>query len=295
MFRDVVKLGIIGYPLEHSFSPKMQNTALHYLSIGGEYTKHETKEEDLEATLKELINDRYKGFNVTIPYKSKIIPLLNKITDTAKLAGAVNTVIIDEDGNTTGDNTDIYGFWEAIPESYKEKIKERPVSLLGYGGAAKAACIALLQNGAKEIVIYGRNQEKAKNFLNFLNEKKGSLKSKTVISVHPTEDINLETSIMLINTTPIGMYPNNDETPITDLKALESSAKDILVYDLIYNPVETKLLTDSKALNRETLNGIGMLVHQGALALSTWLNLPEPPTGAMKLSVEQILEVRISS
>ena len=281
----MLRLGIIGFPLEHSLSPLMHTTALQNLNIVGEYKAYEIKEDNFEKKVKQLIASGLHGFNVTIPYKTRIIPLLDKLTKEAELAQAVNTVTIDKTGITTGSNTDITGFFEAIPEDIRKKIKETNVVVLGNGGAARAVCIAFLLNGIKRIKIYGRSKEKLERFKEFLTDRKNKLRTNTNIEVETCHGMSLPDNVkILVNTTPLGMYPNTDKSPVSidDLKKLP---KDALVYDIIYNPLETKLLKDAKSLNLKTLNGLEMFIRQGAESLGIWLK-QDPPLGAMRLSVE---------
>ena len=187
----MLRLGIIGFPLEHSLSPLMHTTALQNLNIVGEYKAYEIKEDNFEKKVKQLIASGLHGFNVTIPYKTRIIPLLDKLTKEAELAQAVNTVTIDKTGITTGSNTDITGFFEAIPEDIRKKIKETNVVVLGNGGAARAVCIAFLLNGIKRIKIYGRSKEKLERFKEFLTDRKNKLRTNTNIEVETCHGMSL--------------------------------------------------------------------------------------------------------
>lgn len=277
----MLKLGIIGFPLEHSLSPEMHSITLQNLNIVGEYKPYEIKEDEFEKKVKELIKSGLCGFNVTIPYKTKIIPLLDELSNEAKLAGAVNTVKI-KDGKLTGYNTDITGFFEAIPENIRKNISENHVVVLGNGGAARAVCIAFILNHAKSLTVYGRNKNKLEDFKGFLDTRK----KETKIDVGLISNLNLSDALILVNTTSVGMYPDVNETPVTkeDLKSLPDGA---LVYDIIYNPRETKLLKDANTLNIKTLNGLEMFIRQGAASLGIWLE-QEPPLGAMRLAVETL-------
>ena len=276
----MLKLGIIGYPLEQTLSPVMHTAALQYLNINGHYRAYEVSENELKETFEQLKTSGMKGFNVTIPHKISIIPLLDELTDTAKLVGAVNTVTFKENGKSVGDNTDAMGFWEAIPEDTRKRIsleKEKNISIVGCGGSAKAIAIALLLNNTKHIKVYGRDKEKLTNFKNFLDSK---------IEIDLLKNIDLSKTSLLINTTPIGMHPKINSSPVSiqELKKLPSNA---IVYDIIYNPPETKLLQDASSLNLKTINGIEMLIRQGAHSLRIWLEQDIAPLGAMRLAVLQ--------
>ena len=279
----MLKFGIIGYPLEHSLSPVMQNAALQYLNINGEYKAYEIKEEELKETVKRLINDGLKGFNVTIPHKIKIIPLLDELTDIAKQVGAVNTVTINN-GKTIGDNTDVIGFWEATSPDIRNNLKGKDVSILGCGGSAYAVCTALILNNAKNIKIYGRNKNKLEGFKKHFVKTPQCGVSTTHIEINLLNNIDLSNASMLVNTTPVGMHPDVNNSLIAK-NILEKLPQDAIVYDIIYNPPETKLLKDAKSLDKITINGIEMLIRQGAASLAKWIEIKEPPLGVMRLAI----------
>ena len=281
----MLKLGILRSPSGKSLSTIMQTAALQYLNISGEYKSYEATSENLIKIFKELKTLGLIGFNVTIPHKINIIPLLDELTERAKLIGAVNTVTF-KDGKSIGDNTDAIGFWEGIPEDIRKKIPGQNITILGCGGAACAVAISFLLNKVKSLKIYGRNKDKLENFKKILNERKEQLKLKTNIEVDLLSNINLSNTFMVVNTTPLGMSPNENESPITtnDLKKLP---KDACVYDIIYMPEETKLLKEAKSLGKQTINGVEMLVRQGAASLGVWLGQDIAPLGAMRLAVLQ--------
>ena len=280
----MLKLGIIGFPLEHSLSPIMHTAALNHLNINGEYKAYEIKEEDLEKVFNDLKKSGLRGFNVTIPYKTKIIPLLDELTLTAQLARAVNTVTIEPNGKAIGDNTDVSGFWASLPDEYRKKAPEITASVLGYGGSASAICLALIQNNFNTLKIYGRNKQKLDKFKDFLSDAKKKTNSKTNIETSTLKNIDLSGSSLLINTTPVGMYPDTNNSPVEKDKLSELS-KDTLVYDIIYNPKETTLLKYAKELNLKTLNGIEMLIRQGHTSLCIWLGKEVSAISAMRSAI----------
>lgn len=284
----MLKFGIIRSPEGYSLSTIMQTAVLQQLNINGEYKSYEAKPEDLEKLFKKLKALKVTGVNVTIPHKISIIPLLDELTERAKLIGAVNTITFKEDGRTIGDNTDSSGFWEGIPEDIRGQLIEREVAMLGCGGAACAVAIAFLSNKIKTLKIYARDKNKLNDFRNNLEEKKEKLKSNTIIEADLLANINLTNISMLVNTTPLGMYPDINSSPVSidHLKQLPSRA---VVYDIIYKPQETKLLKDAKSLNKKTINGVEMLVRQGAESLSIWLNQDIAPLDVMRNAVLEAL------
>ena len=279
----MLKLGIIKGLSGISLSYIMQTAALKYLNIDGEYKAYEAKPEELERLFKELKALGLKGFNVTIPHKISIIPLLDELTDRAKLVGAVNTVTF-KDGKSIGDNTDEIGFWEGIPVDIRKQIPGKNVAILGAGGAACAVAIAFLLNNVSTIKIYGRNKNKLEDFKQAVKMPRCGISVETDLF----SNINLSNIFMLVNTTPVGMSPGISNSPVKkeDLKKL---LNDAVVYDIIYNPPETQLLKDAKSLNLKTINGIEMLVRQGAESLNIWLGKNVAPIQIMKNAVKDVL------
>ena len=284
----MLRLGILRSPHGHSLSEVMQNAALQYLNINGEYKAYGVSEDELKNVFEKLKADGIKGLNVTIPHKIKVIKFLDELTDTAKLIGAVNTITFNN-GKSIGDNTDVIGFWESIPEKIRKRNSNKTVAILGCGGAAHAVCTALILNNAKSIKIYGRDRNKLESF------KKHFLKTPrwgdSDVEIGLFDDIDLSDTSFLVNTTPIGMYPNINDMPIKkeQLKKLlvETSRRGVstFVYDIIYNPPETKLLQDAKSLGLQTLNGVEMLVRQGAASLNIWLEKEIAPVSVMRMAV----------
>ena len=276
----MLKLGILRSPDGHSLSSVMQTAALKYLNIEGEYKSYGVSPEKLEKEFYKLKKEGITGLNVTMPHKIKIIQYLNELTDRAKLIGAVNTIII-KNGKSIGDNTDVIGFWESIPEYIKKEITTKTISILGTGGAAYACAMAFLQNGVNCLKIYGRN----KKHLIIIQE---NLQSNTdidiAINIDLTSNIDLSNTDILVNTTPVGMYPNINETPIK-IEDLRILPKDANVYDSIYNPIQTRLLKESRSLGLKTINGVDMLVRQGAASLNIWLEKEIAPIEIMRESV----------
>lgn len=283
MLKERLKLGIIKSSSTHSLSSIMYTAALQHLNINGEYKAYEVKSEELEKVFKELKKEKLKGVNVTIPHKINIIPLLDGLTDRAKQIGAVNTVTF-KDGKSLGDNTDSSGFWNALPESIRTNIRNKNISILGCGGAAHACVIAFLSNNVSSMKIYGRNKKKLSDFKDFLETTMVETLRRSVSEIDLISNIDLSGTNILVNTTPVGMYPNMDECPIEE-EDLKKLPKDAFVYDIIYNPPETKLLQYAKSLGLEALNGIEMLVRQGAESLNIWLEKDIAPIEVMRNAV----------
>ena len=275
------KFGIIGFPLGHTLSPAMHKAALNYYGIEGDYIPMETDPEDLIDRIKQLKIENFKGFNVTIPHKVFVVPLLSSVDDIANIVGAVNTIVIDNNKALHGYNTDIYGFIHAIPENLRENLKSKKAAVLGVGGAARAVAIGLIQIGICDLVFYARNEEKALILADILSHKFPDI-SITVKGFNEYADLS-EYSIV-VNTTPLGMKGDYYNVSPLNRRAVQSLKNDAIVYDLIYKPKVTKLLKYAKDRELITIDGIEMLVLQGAKAFEIWTG-KEAPVDIMREAV----------
>jgi shikimate dehydrogenase len=264
-------VGIIGYPLGHSVSPAMHNAAFKELGLDYEYIPFEVEPADLPEALPGLRAIHVAGFNVTIPHKETIVPLLDDVTKLARAIGAVNTVV-NQDGELIGYNTDGPGFIESLKEDAGFEPEGKKVVVLGAGGASRAVVTMLAELGAAEIIISDILEDKAKE----LAEYTGGL-SQTRCSWSKPDSLLLKSEIeaadLLVNTTPLGMHPEINKSPLPDKIKLP---KHLLVYDLIYNPAETKLLKTAKAAGGKAVSGLGMLVRQGALSFTVFTGEEAP-------------------
>lgn len=285
----MLKLGILKFSGSKSLSKPMHLAALKVLGLAGDYSIYECLPENLKSQFQELKDSGVRGVNVTIPHKIPLMKLVDKLTDRAKLVGAVNTVIFEEN-QTIGENTDLYGFFEAIPKEIKNNVSGSDVALLGCGGAACACAIAFIQNNVKTLKIFARDINKLKSFKNELEVKKEIIESNTNIEIGLLSEASLKDIFILTNTTPVGMSPDSNSTPIPKEK-LKDLKKDALVYDIVYNPSETILLKDAKSLGYKTLNGVEMLVLQGAESLKLWTSRNDIPIDVMREAVLKELNV----
>ncbi|OCA92484.1 shikimate dehydrogenase [Pseudobacillus wudalianchiensis] len=252
--------GVIGDPIAHSMSPAMHNDAFVQLGIEGYYHPFHVKPEDLPAAVQGMKAIGVQGFNVTIPHKSAIIPLLDQVDPLAKAIGAVNTVV-RENGGWTGYNTDGVGFVRGLREAYGEPLTEKRVLLIGAGGAARAIYYTLASEGVSRIDIANRTAEKAANLAESCPYPVvGSVKTTTKAAEQ------LEEYDVIIQTTSIGMSPLIEASPIS----VEKIKAGTFVSDIIYNPLETQLLQEAKKRGARTQNGLKMFVYQGALAFEKW-------------------------
>ena len=253
---EIKNFGIMGYPVGHSLSPQMYKAAFEAAGlINYNYIPLEVQTGKLFMAVEALKGLNFRGVNVTIPHKTNIMKFLDAIDSDALVIGAVNTVVNDG-GMLTGYNTDVAGFLSALAEA-NFLPEDCHAVILGAGGGARAILWGLCKKRAEFITIGARNPQKANALANdFLSY--GQVEA---FDWHSDEFKEmLQTADILINTTPLGMFPNMDDMPPVDLKLLPEGA---LVYDIIYNPAETKLLRTAREMGFPTLNGLSMLLLQG--------------------------------
>ena len=273
----IYHLGLIGYPVSHSLSPKIQNAALKACGLEGDYSLFPVHPDDLQG-LKDLLarvrSGEIAGLNVTIPHKQNVIPLLDKLTTAAQSIGAVN-VIYMKDGKLIGDNTDAQGFLNDLKKFIAESpspsgrgagVKEKSALILGAGGSARSVLFALHHDGWK-VTIAARRLEQAQQLAS-------QFESINAIELNfptfqPFDRLRATPSNfdLIINTTPLGMTPNIDTSPIPEDVRFP---KDTMIYDLVYNPRETKLVRDARAQGLHATNGLGMLIEQATLGFELW-------------------------
>ena len=264
-------LGIIGDPIEHSMSPVIQNKAIEALGLDYVYIPFQVKKEDLSKVFDGFKAINLAGFNVTIPHKQNVIPLLNTITDTAKVIGAVNTVWLTEDG-WQGTNTDIDGFIAPLKKLNRNWSNITPL-VLGNGGASRAVIVGCSQLGCQKIKVVGRNLDKLNAFKQTWLDNNLALE----ISIYHWHDLSdlITESELIVNTTPIGMYPKVDASPFTQAQSQLIQSNSI-VYDLIYTPRPTLFLQQAQEQGAIIIDGAQMLVQQGAVGFEIWTGSPAP-------------------
>ena len=243
--------GLIGEKLSHSISPKIHNMIFETLNVNDSYRLFEIPKEDVKNLKSALKTLTIRGVNVTIPYKEKVIEYLDEISKEAKNIGAVNT-IFNKSGKLIGYNTDYYGF-KYMLEDKNINVKGKKVTVLGTGGASKAVITYLLDSHVSEILLVSR-------------KKKDLYKNEEKIKVIEYKDLKGVLGDIIINTTPVGMYPKMQDSPVT-LEIIKNY--DVLV-DLIYNPLETEFIKLGKENNKITCSGLMMLVGQAVKAEEIW-------------------------
>ncbi|WP_110111413.1 shikimate dehydrogenase [Bacillus sp. CGMCC 1.16541] len=255
--------GLVGYPVGHSLSPIMHNDAFQRLNVEGYYHPFQIEPTQFQKAIEGLKAIEIAGFNVTIPYKVKIMSFLDEIDPLAKAIGAVNTVV-NENGRYIGYNTDGRGYVASLVQVLDyDSLANKRIVIIGAGGAAKAIfyTLAVHHERPAEISICNRTVEKAEHLIHHCPTSITSY----ALSVKEAEE-QLDKFDIVINTTSVGMYPKTDDMPL-NIDLLRSQA---IVSDIIYNPFETKLLASAREKGAKTHNGIGMFVLQGALAFEKW-------------------------
>ncbi|MGF7118105.1 shikimate dehydrogenase [Methanobacterium oryzae] len=261
-------VGVIGDPVEHSMSPLMHNAAFKYLNLDYIYVPFKVGSNELKSAIDGAKALNIKGLNVTIPHKTEVIKYLDSLDKSAELIGAVNTVKFN-DNHTTGHNTDGIGAVKAIEEI--SSVKNKKIIILGAGGASRAVSFQILIDGAKELVIANRTPENALELQNDLTEKLNA-DVKCVDLEEGLQNELLDADI-LINTTPIGMYPNVNQEPLLKAGMMHEN---LIVNDLVYNPLKTGLLKEAEKAGAKTISGIKMLIYQGMESFRIWSGVNPP-------------------
>ena len=266
---------VLGNPISHSKSPRMHNYWLKQNKLNGYYIPIKVELEDFEQTIRALVNMGFSGVNVTIPHKLSALKIADESSSTAQYIGAANTLTFTKENKIYADNTDAYGFINNIKCKYPDWNPKKGMSVvLGAGGASRAVIAALLSEGAEKIIVLNRTIEKAEALKKDYDNK---------ITVESWKNINevAASSSNIINTTSLGM---NDKTFIAiNPKAIPETA---LVSDLVYTPLETNLLKIAKNRGSRTVDGLGMLIHQGIPGFEAWF-------GQKPLVTEELREILI--
>lgn len=264
-------LGVIGNPVAHSLSPAMHNAAIAYLKTNYIYLPLPVKPENLRVAIQGFRAIDLQGFSITIPHKQAIMPMLAEVSDIAQAIGAVNTVYPTEHG-WGGTNTDINGF--LAPLLNRQDWSHATAVVLGNGGAARAVVMGCRQLGCAQIQVVGRNWQKLQDFRASWIDSPLSIDN---LSVHRWEELLklISQADLLVNTTPIGMHPQVESSPLS-VEEGQKIKQRAIAYDLIYTPRPTQFLRQAQMGGAIAIDGLEMLVQQGAVALELWLNQPAP-------------------
>jgi shikimate dehydrogenase len=276
------RVGVIGWPLDHSVSPAMHNAAFAALGLAWHYHALPVPPEQLAATIRQLVAAGYRGANVTIPHKEAVLPLMDELSAGAQGIGAVNTIVVQPDGRLVGDNTDWLGFLHPLDQRGFD-LAGRRVLLLGAGGAARGVAYALGQRGVREVAIWNRTAARASELAAHIGSTFSGL---TVTTRHDLRELVSAGTTLVVNTTPAGMWPGDGESPWPDGLALPASA---LAYDLVYRPEQTRFLRQAEQAGCPTQGGLDMLVVQGALAFELWTGQWPPVDVMMAVARESLM------
>ncbi len=264
---DFRLFGVIGHPLAHTLSPLLHNYIFEKMGLNHRYFPFKVRPTDLEKAIQGARSLSVSGLNVTVPFKRKVIPHLDQISKEAKQIGAVNT-IKNQSALLEGYNTDLLGFSRSLKEANFDTKKSKAI-VLGAGGAARAVIYSLIREGIQQIAIYNRTLTNAHQLAQSMGNKLGFSK---LICHSLNENRNLREDLaqaeLLVNATPVGMWPDTDKSPLPDDVRLNHQ---LVVFDLIYNPPTTKLLRRAREKGAQTINGLDMLIYQGVEALNIWL------------------------
>ncbi len=262
--------GIIGDPIEHTMSPVMHNAAFRQVGVDYLYVPFKVRQGELAKAIDGVRALNIRGLNVTIPHKVAVIRFLDKLDHLANKIGAVNT-IVNEDGVLTGYNTDGAGFLQALLERGIEP-EGKNIVILGAGGASRAISFSLADRGGNLVIL---NRLLELNWAKDLARKISRFFSKEVKALELNRE-NLarvpDKADIVVNATSVGMTPDIDETPVTS----DLLKPDLTVFDIVYNPIKTRLLREAEVAGTKTISGLDMLVWQGALAFEKWTGLKAP-------------------
>lgn len=262
---------VIGDPIKHSLSPEIHHFVFQSLGLNLTYVKRKVQSEELAEFIEECRNNGRPGFNITIPHKETVLPLLDEIDPWAKRTGAVNTVI-NSGGNLKGFNTDITGCMTALKRSGWSGGKR--ALILGSGGASRSAVMALVKMEVKRIMLYDIFPERSDGIIKDL-----SVSIESSVQLEGIQQNQLSDAIgnadLLINATPVGMWPNTDQSPIPESSKISVGT---MVFDMVYNPLSTKLLIQAEEAGARIATGIDMLIGQALAADEIWLDRSLSPS-----------------
>jgi shikimate dehydrogenase len=270
--------GVMGWPVLHSRSPLLHNHWLRQHALAGVYVPLEIQVKNLAAALRALPALGFSGCNLTLPHKIEALPVVDSVDPVGARIGAINCVVVRDDGRLDGFNFDAWGFVESVAERHAAwRADAGPAVVLGAGGGARAIVDGLLQRGAKEIRVVNRTLARAEE-----------LRARFGTAIHPTawneRDRALDGAAMLVNTTTQGM---TGQAPL-DL-ALDALPKAAMVCDIVYVPLETKLLAAARARGNPTVDGLGMLLHQARPAFQAWFGILPEVTPELRAAIEATL------
>ena len=268
---DPIRLGIFGFPVAHSKSPQMHRAAARALGIALEYDLFEVAPADLAAQVRAKHDERIGGYNLTVPHKQAVIALLDEVAADARSIGAVNTVVRTDD-RYVGHNTDAPGLVRSLEEA-GVRIEDGKVVILGAGGAARAAVVGLSSAGAGEIAVLARRPEQGEALVESLaGVVEGILEAAPLSEA----DWHFDSATLLVQATSATLASNPRAGEFAAMLPIEALPPDAAVVDMVYEPLKTAVLARAEERGLRTVDGLGMLLHQGTIAFEMWTGLPAP-------------------
>jgi shikimate dehydrogenase len=271
-------IALLGDPVAHSLSPAMHNQAFEQYGLDFAYVPLRVPAEGVKTAVEALRVFNFRGANVTLPHKQAVIPYLDEVTESSRVIGAVNT-ILNQDGRLIGTTTDPEGFLECYRENGHSFIGQS-VAILGNGGSARTIAYSLLMHDRpSQVFLVGRDLRKSRQLASEISDRL-DLRGGTALPAPEAVDLADYASVrdriqVVVNTTPVGMHPNVEASPL--------EARDLLpgqvIYDIVYAPERTRLLRDAEVRGLKTVGGLGMLVHQGRASFEFWTGIK--PDAAM--------------
>jgi shikimate dehydrogenase len=266
--------GVFGWPINHSRSPRLHGFWVAKYGIDGAYLPFSTRPENLVDAIRALPKLGFRGGNITLPHKERALAAVDELTDVARRIGAVNTLIVRDDGSILGDNTDGYGFLQHLKSSAPQwRAEAGPAVVLGAGGAARAIIVALLDSGVPKVILTNRTGSRAENLARELG-------GKIEVMSWDDRDAALKDAGLLVNTTQLGQA--GQASLEIDLKHLPTSA---VVDDIVYVPLETNLLANARLRGNAVVDGIGMLLHQARPGFNAWFGVEPEVDAALRTFV----------
>lgn len=278
-------IGVIGHPIRHSLSPLMHNISFEELGLNYIYLPFDVPTSNIKDALKGMLALGIKGFNVTLPHKEKIIDFLNEVSEEASVVGSVNT-IVNESGKLHGYNTDVAGILECL-NPHKDELTDQTVTVIGAGGASRSVIYTLIRHyKVGKINILNRTEQKAETLKEYFKAKMLYENIKAYELVPPDLVDVFKDSKLIVNTTSVGMSPEEDDAATT---RADSFTKEQIVFDVVYTPLQTKFLSLAESQGATVINGLKMFVEQGAKSFELWTG-EEMPRKKIYKTLQSYLE-----
>ena len=281
-----VLFGVLGNPVKHTYSPILQNAAIEKLGLNAAYVPLEVPLDKIELAVKGAFALNFKGINVTIPFKEVVIPYMDKLSQRASTIGSVNTIALKEDGRLMGYNTDGEGFTRALADDLDFECGGKTIIIVGTGGAGKSIAMESAIHQARKIIIAGRSLEKAKILADRVRQFYPGAHPLPIDLKDPKFKTCFKSADLLVNCTSMGM--KSSDTLLIEPDWLHPN---LSVMDLIYNPAETTLIKVARQVGCPAINGLTMLIWQGAASFKIWLDIM-PPVDTMKKAIIDYLALQ---